>query len=79
MLSLEQNKKKEPLAYRMMPRTLQDFIGQEHIIGKDKLLHRMIQADRISSIILYGPPGTGKTYNTRSIAVDICEGERKDG
>lgn len=65
---MEQNKKKEPLAYRMMPRTLQDFVGQEHIVGKGKLLHRMIQADKISSIILYGPPGTGKTSLARIIA-----------
>ena len=68
MLSLEQIKKKEPLAYRMTPRTLQEFIGQEHIVGKGKLLHRMIQADKISSIILYGPPGTGKTSLARIIA-----------
>lgn len=52
----------------MMPRTLQDFIGQEHIVSKGKLLHRMIQADKISSIILYGPPGTGKTSLARIIA-----------
>lgn len=67
-MSLEQIKKKEPLAYRMTPRTLQEFIGQEHIVGKGKLLHRMIQADKISSIILYGPPGTGKTSLARIIA-----------
>ena len=60
--------KKEPLAYRMMPRTLEDFVGQEHIVGKGKLLERMIRADRISSIILYGPPGTGKTSLARVIA-----------
>lgn len=65
---MEQNKKKEPLAYRMMPQTLQDFVGQEHIVGKGKLLNRMIQADKISSIILYGPPGTGKTSLARIIA-----------
>jgi putative ATPase len=52
----------------MMPRTLKEFIGQEHIVGKGKLLNRMIKADRISSIILYGPPGTGKTSLARIIA-----------
>jgi len=56
------------LAFRMMPRTLEEFIGQEHIVGKGKLLNRMIKADRISSIILYGPPGTGKTSLARIIA-----------
>ncbi|NLG87966.1 MAG: replication-associated recombination protein A, partial [Clostridiaceae bacterium] len=50
------------------PRTLEDFVGQEHIVGKGKLLERMIRADRISSIILYGPPGTGKTSLARVIA-----------
>ena len=50
-----------PLAVRMRPKTLGEFVGQEHILGKGKLLHRAIGADRISSLILYGPPGTGKT------------------
>ena len=58
----------EPLAYRMCPRTLEEFVGQEHVLGPGKLLYRMIQADRISSIILYGPPGTGKTALARIIA-----------
>lgn len=60
--------RKEPLAYRMRPRTLEEFFGQEDIVGKGKLLYRMIKADRISSIILYGPPGTGKTSLARIIA-----------
>ena len=51
----------EPLAYRMKPKTLDDYVGQEHILGKDKILYRTIKADRLSSIILWGPPGCGKT------------------
>lgn len=50
-----------PLAVRMRPKTLEDFVGQEHILGEGKLLRRAIEADRVSSLILYGPPGTGKT------------------
>jgi putative ATPase len=57
-----------PLAYRMCPRTLDEYIGQRHILGPDKLLRRAIQADRITSLILYGPPGTGKTALARIIA-----------
>jgi putative ATPase len=55
------NKKDLPLAVRMRPRTLTEFVGQEHILGKDRLLRRAIEADRLSSLILYGPAGTGKT------------------
>lgn len=62
------NERKEPLAYRMCPRTIEEFVGQEEIIGKGRMLYRMIKADRISSIILYGPPGTGKTSLARIIA-----------
>lgn len=57
-----------PLAKRMRPTTLEEIVGQEHILGKDKLLYRVIQADRLSSIILYGPPGTGKTTLAMVIA-----------
>jgi putative ATPase len=53
--------KDAPLAVRMRPRTLDEFAGQEHILGKGKLLRRAIQSDRVSSLVLYGPPGTGKT------------------
>jgi putative ATPase len=62
------DRNKEPLAYRMCPRNIEEFVGQEHIIGKGKLLYRMIKADRISSVIFYGPPGTGKTSLARVIA-----------
>lgn len=57
-----------PLASRMRPTTLYEFVGQEHILAKDKLLYRAIQCDRLSSIILYGPPGTGKTTLAKIIA-----------
>jgi putative ATPase len=57
-----------PLANRMRPRTIQEFIGQEHIIGEGKLLRRAIEADRLSPMIFYGPPGTGKTTLARVIA-----------
>ena len=58
----------KPLAYRMMPKTLDEYVGQEHILGKDKILYRTIQADRLSSIILWGPPGCGKTSLARVIS-----------
>ena len=60
--------KQAPLASRMRPRTVEEVVGQEHILGKDKLLYRAIKADRISSLILYGPPGTGKTTLAQVIA-----------
>lgn len=60
--------KESPLAARMRPRTLEEVAGQEHIIGKDKLLYRAIKADKISSVIFYGPPGTGKTTLAKVIA-----------
>ena len=60
--------KESPLASRLRPTTLEEVVGQSHIIGKDKLLYRAIKADKISSIIFYGPPGTGKTTLARVIA-----------
>lgn len=60
--------KKVPLAHRMKPKTLEEFFGQEEIVGEGKPLYRMIKADRIKSIIFYGPPGTGKTSLARIIA-----------
>ena len=58
----------EPLAYRMRPKSLDEYVGQEHIIGKDKLLYRTIKADRLSSLILWGPPGCGKTSLAKVIS-----------
>ena len=60
--------KESPLAARMRPTTLDEVVGQKHIIGEDKLLYRAIKADKISSIIFYGPPGTGKTTLAKVIA-----------
>nr|WP_318683729.1 replication-associated recombination protein A [uncultured Acetatifactor sp.] len=60
--------KEAPLAARMRPRTLDEVVGQEHIVGTDRLLYRAVQADKLSSIIFYGPPGTGKTTLARVIA-----------
>ena len=58
----------KPLAFRMKPTTLEEFYGQEHIVGKDKLLYRLIKADRLTSVIFWGPPGCGKTSLARVIA-----------
>ncbi|MDE7036628.1 MAG: AAA family ATPase, partial [Lachnospiraceae bacterium] len=57
-----------PLASRLRPSTLDEVVGQQHIIGKDKLLYRAIRADKLSSVIFYGPPGTGKTTLAKVIA-----------
>jgi putative ATPase len=65
----EANRRKaQPLAARMRPRIVEEFVGQEHFFGPDKLLRRMLQADRLSSLIFYGPPGTGKTALAHVIA-----------
>ncbi len=58
----------KPLAFRMRPKTLEEYVGQEHILGQDKILYRTIKADRLSSIILWGPPGCGKTSLARVIS-----------
>lgn len=63
-----ENTKTEPLAYRMSPRTLDEYVGQTHILSEGKLLKRAIDSDRITSLILYGPPGVGKTALARIIA-----------
>ena len=67
--ALEQSIQSEaPLADRMRPRTLEEFVGQQHILAPGRLLRRAIQADQLSSLIFYGPPGTGKTTLARIIA-----------
>lgn len=74
-----------PLASRMRPTTLEEVVGQEHIIGKDKLLYRAIKADKLGSVIFYGPPGTGKTHvgesdrqhDKRKIYPAECDHSRK--
>src|SRR5437764_7927117 len=58
----------EPLAVRMRPRNLDEFAGQQHFLGPGKLLRRMLEADRLMSVIFYGPPGTGKTTLAEIIA-----------
>lgn len=58
----QESEKRAPLAARMRPRTLDEIVGQSHIIGKGRLLRRAIEADQLSSLILYGPPGTGKPH-----------------
>ncbi len=64
----ENSDKESPLAARMRPRTIDEVVGQQHILGKDKLLYRAIKVDKISSVIFYGPPGTGKTTIAKVIA-----------
>src|SRR5699024_4376056 len=68
-MAMEDNlKKNAPLADRMRPTTVQEFVGQDHILGEGKFLFRSIKADRINSMIFYGPPGTGKTTLAMIIA-----------
>lgn len=64
----KQKENESPLASRLRPETLEEVVGQQHIIGKDKLLYRAIKADKLSSLIFYGPPGTGKTTLAKVIA-----------
>ncbi len=64
----KQKEKEAPLASRMRPQILEDVVGQQHIIGRDKLLYRAIKADKLSSVIFYGPPGTGKTTLAKVVA-----------
>ena len=71
----EQNKRSEaPLASRLRPKSLEEVVGQEHILGRDKLLYRAIKADKLGSVIFYGPPGTGKT----TLAMVIANTTRAD-
>ena len=64
----ETQQKESPLASRMRPKTLDEVVGQKHIIGKNTMLYRAIKADKLSSVIFYGPPGTGKTTLAMVIA-----------
>ncbi|MCB0058025.1 MAG: AAA family ATPase, partial [Caldilineaceae bacterium] len=64
----ERMERDAPLAARMRPRTLDEYAGQQHIVGPGRLLRRAIEADQLSSLIFYGPPGTGKTTLARVIA-----------
>ncbi|MBE7056591.1 MAG: replication-associated recombination protein A [Ruminococcaceae bacterium] len=72
-----EDRRKEPLAHRMKPLTIDQFYGQKHILAPGKLLYRMISADRLSSVIFFGPPGTGKTSLARIIAHTTNSGFQK--
>ena len=67
-MSYQRGDKESPLASRLRPESLDEIVGQQHIIGKDKMLYRAIAADKLSSVIFYGPPGTGKTTLAKVIA-----------
>ena len=66
--SLFENVNKAPLADRVRPRTFEEYIGQEHILGKGKVLRQLVESDNITSMILWGPPGVGKTTLAMIIA-----------
>ncbi|MCP4365361.1 MAG: AAA family ATPase, partial [Planctomycetes bacterium] len=66
--SREDVSRNAPLAMRMRPRRVEEFVGQTHFLGPDKLLRRMLKADKLSSLLFYGPPGTGKTTLAHVIA-----------
>lgn len=66
-MSMQRKKEESPLAVRMRPKNLDEVVGQQHIIGKDKLLYRAIKADKISSLIFYGPPGTWERPHWRKV------------
>src|SRR5512147_42001 len=63
-----QRRRAQPLAARMRPRSLDEFVGQRHFLGEGKLLRRLLKADRLGSVIFYGPPGSGKTTLARLLA-----------
>ena len=69
----------KPLAYRVRPKSLDEFVGQEHVVGKDKFLYRTIKADRLSSLILWGPPGCGKTTLFADVARRLIKAHKAQG